>query len=66
MLGFLTLFRGCLRMEVAKRLSLRKIFHTYPTMMKLATVISYLKKTQKFINYMTQLLSYANISIFSP
>ena len=40
---------GCSRMEGgggAKR-SLRKICHTYPTMMNLNTVIPYLKKFQK-------------------
>ena len=45
----LTLFRmGCSQMEggVAKR-PLPKICHTYPTMMNLDTVISYLKKFQK-------------------
>ena len=49
----LTLFRmGCSRMEAqgggggAKR-SPPKICHTYPTMMNLDTVISYLKKFQK-------------------
>ena len=30
----------------AKRYSLPKICHTYPTMMKLGTVIPYLKETQ--------------------
>ena len=32
---------------VAKRPSLPKIRHTYPTMMKLGTVIPYLKKIQE-------------------
>ena len=41
------LFRGCLRMEGAKRPPLPKICHTYPTMMKLGTVIPYPKKIQK-------------------
>ena len=31
----------------AKRLLLPKICHTYPTMMKLGTVISFLKEIQK-------------------
>ena len=31
----------------AARLPFRKICHTYPTMMKLGTVIPYLKKIQK-------------------
>ena len=37
------LFRGCSRM----RPPLLKICHTYPTMMKLGTVIPYPKKIQK-------------------
>ena len=41
------LFRGCSRMGVGKKGPLPKICHTYPTMMKLATVIPYLKKIQK-------------------
>ena len=48
-------FRGCSRMrgEGAKRppslksVTHTKICHTYPTMMKIGTVISYLKKIQK-------------------
>ena len=36
------LFRGC-----SKARPLPKIRHTYPTMMKLGTVIPYLKKIQK-------------------
>ena len=42
-----------------------KICHTYPTMMKLGTVILYLKKFKKYMNYMTHPLSSASISIFS-
>ena len=42
------LFRGCSRIGGgAKRSILPKICHTYPTMMKLGTVIPYLKKIQK-------------------
>ena len=41
------LFRGCSGMEWAKRPPIPKICHTYPTMMKLGTVIPYLKKIQK-------------------
>ena len=33
--------------EVAKKLPLPKICHPYPTMMKIGTVIRYLKKIQK-------------------
>ena len=40
----LTLFRmGCFRAAQGWP----KIYHTYPTMMKLGTVIPYLKKTKK-------------------
>ena len=41
------LFQGCSRMGVGKKGPLPKICHTYPTMMKLATVIPYPKKVQK-------------------
>ena len=44
---------------------LPKICHTYPTMMKLGTVIPYLEKTQKYIIHVTQPLSSIQISIFS-
>ena len=50
----------------AKRPTLPKIRHTYPTMMKLGTVIPYLKKIQKYVNHVTNLLRTADISIFSP
>ena len=40
-------FRGCSRTAGAKKAPLPKICHTYPTMMKLGTVIPYLKKIQK-------------------
>ena len=50
----------------AKRLPLLKICHTYPTMMKHGTVIPYLRKIQKYMNYVTQHFSSAYISIFSP
>ena len=46
-------FRGCSRMCVCgggrgmKGFPLPKICHTYPTMMKLGTVIPYINKTQK-------------------
>ena len=39
--------------------------HIYPTMMKLGTLIPYQKKIQKYINYVMQPLSSADISIFS-
>ena len=45
---------------------LLEICHTYPTMMKFGTVISYLKKIQKYTNHVTHALSSTDISIFSP
>ena len=59
------LFRGCSRMRGQKG-PLPKICHTYPTMMKLGTVIPYPKKIQKYMNHVTHPLSSADISIFSP
>ena len=47
----------------AKRLPLPKICHTYPTMMKLCTVMPYLKKIQK-LYHVTHPMSPANISSF--
>ena len=41
-----------------------KICQTYPTIMKHGTLMSYLKKIQKFINHMTHTLSSADIIIF--
>ena len=43
------IFRGCLRMGGGggKKPPLSKICHTYPTMIKLGTVIPYPKKFQK-------------------
>ena len=58
------LFRGCSRMGVgAKRFPLPKIYHTYPTMMKLCTFMPYLKKIQK-LYHVTHPMSPANISSF--
>ena len=45
------LFRGILRMGRAKYPPPSKICHTYPTMMKLGTVIPYLKKIQKIYEW---------------
>ena len=45
--------------------ALSKICYTYP-MMKLVTIISYLKKIKTNINHMTRLLSIADINISSP
>ena len=41
------LFRGCSPMVGGKKAPLPKVCHTCPTMMKLGTVIPYLKKIQK-------------------
>ena len=43
-----------------------KICHTYPTMMKLGTVTLTQRRSKKYINHVTQPLSSADISIFSP
>ena len=40
-------FRGCSRMGGPKRPPLPKICHTYPAIIKLGTVIPYLKRIQK-------------------
>ena len=58
-------FRGCSRMG-AKKTSLPRICHTYPTMMKLGTVTPYLKKIQKIYESRDTPMSSADISIFSP
>ena len=49
-----------------KKAPLSKISHIYPTMMKLVTVIPYLKRSKKHINHVTHPLSYADIRIFLP
>ena len=57
-------FRGCSQMWAGvKTPPLPKICHTYPTIMKLGTVMRYLKKIQKHINHATHPLSSADISI---
>ena len=38
----------------------------FPTIIKLGTTTPYLKKIKKYINHMTDSLSFADISIFSP
>ena len=43
-----------------------KICHTYPPMMKLSTVISYLKNVQKIYKHVTYSLKSADVSICSP
>ena len=45
---------------------LPKICRTYPAMMKLGTVIPYLRKTQKMYKSRETTLSSAVINIFSP
>ena len=50
-----------------KKGHLPKICHTYPAMMKLGTVIPYLKKIQKIYESRdTNPVNSADISIFSP
>ena len=49
-----------------KRSPLPKIRHTYPTMMKVGTVIPYPKKIQKMYEPRDKPLISADISIFSP
>ena len=60
------LFWGCSWMGGAKKAPPPKIYHTYPTIMKLSTVIPYLKKIQKHMNRVKHPVSSAEISIFSP
>ena len=52
-------------MEGTIKKPLSKICHKYLTVMKLDTIIPYLKKTQKDINHVIEPLSSADISIFS-
>ena len=40
-------FQGCSKIGGSKKAPLPKICHTYPTMVKIGTVISYLQKIQK-------------------
>ena len=50
-----------------KKAPLPKICHTYPAMMKLGTVIPYLKKIKKkYMNHVTHPMIPADISNFSP
>ena len=50
----------------SKKVALPKICHTYPKMMKLGKVVPYLKKIQKYINYVTHLMNSDDISVFLP
>ena len=43
-----------------------KICHTHASLMKIGTVIPYLKKTQKFMNLLMHPLCSADIRILSP
>ena len=65
-MGFFGAADGWGRGGGTKRLPLPKIGHTYPTMKKLGTVVSHPKKIQKYMNHVTDLLSSAEVSIFSP
>ena len=60
------LFWGCSRMEGGKKVPLPKVCHTYLTIMKLATVIPYLKEIQKIYESRDTPLSSADISNFLP
>ena len=51
---------------IGKKTRLPKICHTYPTMMKLDTLIPYLKKIQKYINHVIHFLISADICNFLP
>ena len=53
-------FQGCSRMDSDKKAPLPKICHKYPTMMKLGTLMPYLKKIQKTYK------SSDSLYIFSP
>ena len=57
------LFRAAHGCGEAKRSPVLKICHTYPTMMKLSTVIPYLMKIQKIYKSRDTPLSFADISI---
>ena len=50
----------------AKRSPLPKICDSYPTMMKLGTVIPYPKRFKKHVNHVIHPLRSADISISSP
>ena len=60
------LFGAAHRWGGSKKFPISKISHTYITMMKLGTLIAFLKKIQKYINHKTHPSSSADISIFLP
>ena len=61
------LFGDAYRFRGAKRPlpPLPRICQTYPRMLKLGTVVSYLKKIEKYINHLAHRMSSADISISS-
>ena len=56
---------GCSLIELQKA-PFPKIFHTYRTIMKLLTVVPYLKKIQNYMDGVTYSMNSAEISIFEP
>ena len=62
-LFMMDLFGGCSRMDGGQKGPLAKICQIYATMMKLGTVIPYLKKIQKI--YESRVTPLASINIFS-
>ena len=56
---------GCSLIELQKA-PFPKIFHTYRTIMKLFTVVPYLKKIQNYMDGVTYSMNSAEISIFEP
>ena len=55
-LGLLTVGRG-------QKVPLPIVCHTYPTIMKLGTIIPYLKKIQKYINHITHSIFHRKLAI---
>ena len=53
------LFRGYSKVDCS-------ISHTYPAMMKLGTVIPYIKRSKRYVNHVTHPLSSTDIRKFSP
>ena len=49
-----------------KGLPLPKICDTFPVIMKVGTVIPYLRRYKKYLNRVTHRLSFADTSLFSP
>ena len=59
-------FGGCSRMGGQKGSPLPKVCHTYPTMMKIGTVIPYVKKIQKIYESRDTPPTSTDISNYSP